>query len=664
MVAAAAATAMAATAASTDGRPATALGAKLGGGGGGGDGGVGDRAAVTSERAQAPLPPTLSAAIPEEPVATPTGITVDAAADHVVLIVHGIGDQSVDNPPFVMSLARASRHMSTLVGEVLSATRDVYAPANVAFHPVEWHSKLHSGDAGWRRAVESITPDAVKQLRGAILSSAGDVMMFMSPRWHEFIIEEVLRQINAVYAAPAAAAAASVPTSATAAGGSGVVRVSGGGLTPSPVRFSIFAHSLGSAIMFCLFWKHRHRLAPGLVIDHVFCAGSPLGSYLSLQFEDGEVASEVLLSPETPVFYNLYAPMDPLAFRVEPWLRPDFASDPPAVRLPVYKTWLKAGGGAGVAGSAGGRGGAGGGDGDGNGGGGGALSAAAAAAAGLVGGGGGGGSFPGEAAWTSTLNKLGKLFSRSPSTENVPAVATGTPPASFRPPRSPGGGAADQAAAVAKDSASPAVTTPPRRPRVPRLAGAASAPPLPPGVSTPPPPAGTARASGAGHPPAPRHDVDAEDFASGGGGEGGGGGGGSGGVLGDAAGLGGRGSGGDGGGVGSPDAKRAAAKGGVGGGGGSGGDGGSGGRSGLAPAPLHSANGADADSWVVPGRIDYELPTGVDTSYDAVKMWLALTSHTSYWTSTEVAKVMVDAVRLTRRQAEAQKRAEAIAQLD
>ncbi|GAB0498640.1 hypothetical protein MMPV_009986 [Pyropia vietnamensis] len=626
---------MAATAASTDGRPATALGAKLGGGGGGGDGGVGDRAAVTSERAQAPLPPTLSAAIPEEPVATPTGITVDAAADHVVLIVHGIGDQSVDNPPFVMSLARASRHMSTLVGEVLSATRDVYAPANVAFHPVEWHSKLHSGDAGWRRAVESITPDAVKQLRGAILSSAGDVMMFMSPRWHEFIIEEVLRQINAVYAA------------ATAAGGSGVVRVSGGGLTPSPVRFSIFAHSLGSAIMFCLFWKHRHRLAPGLVIDHVFCAGSPLGSYLSLQFEDGEVASEVLLSPETPVFYNLYAPMDPLAFRVEPWLRPDFASDPPAVRLPVYKTWLKAGGGAGVAGSAGGRGGAGGGDGDGNGGGGVHSPLLPPPPRGC------------------TLNKLGKLFSRSPSTENVPAVATGTPPASFRPPRSPGGGAADQAAAVAKDSASPAVTTPPRRPRVPRLAGAASAPPLPPGVSTPPPPllvavpvsepAPPARAA-LGTPPAPRHDWRW--------GEGGGGGGGSGGVLGDAAGLGGRGSGGDGGGEGSPDAKRAAAKGGVGGGGGSGGDGGSGGRSGLAPAPLHSANGADADSWVVPGRIDYELPTGVDTSYDAVKMWLALTSHTSYWTSTEVAKVMVDAVRLTRRQAEAQKRAEAIAQLD
>ncbi|KAK1865205.1 hypothetical protein I4F81_007739 [Pyropia yezoensis] len=421
MVAAAAATAVAATATSTDGRPASAFAAKPAGGGSGG-------AAAAGERPHpAPLPPTLSAAIPEEPVPTPAGITVDAAADHVVLIVHGIGDQSVDNPPFVMSLARASRHMSTLVAEVLGATRDVHAPGHVAFHPVEWHSKLHSGDAGWRRAVESITPDAVRQLRGAILSSAGDVMMFMSPRWHEFIIEEVLRQINAVYAA-----------------------------------------------------------------------------YLSLQFEDGEVASEVLLSPDTPVFYNLYAPMDPLAFRVEPWLRPDFASDPPAVRLPVYKTWLKAGGGVGVAGSAGGGGGGGGG-GDGNGGGGGALSAAAAAAAGLVGGGGGGGSFPGEAAWASTLTKLGKLFSRTPSTEDVPAVAAGTPPVTPRPARSPGGGVADQATATAK---------------------------------------------------------------------------------------------------------------------------------------------------------------GVDTSYDAVKMWLALTSHTSYWTSAEVAKVMVDAVRLTRRQAEAQKRAEAIAQLD
>lgn len=186
---AAAATAVAATAASADGRPAAALASKPAGG-----------AAATAAGAT-PLPPSLSAAIPEAPVPTPTGITVDAAADHVVLIVHGIGDQSVDNPPFVMSLARASRHMSTLVGEVLGATRDVHAPAHVAFHPVEWHSKLHSGDAGWRRAVESITPDAVKQLRGAILSSAGDVMMFMSPRWHEYIIEEVLRQINAVYAA-------------------------------------------------------------------------------------------------------------------------------------------------------------------------------------------------------------------------------------------------------------------------------------------------------------------------------------------------------------------------------------------------------------------------------------------------------------------------------
>lgn len=195
MVAAAAATAVAATATSTDGRPASAFAAKPAGGGSGG-------AAAAGERPHpAPLPPTLSAAIPEEPVPTPAGITVDAAADHVVLIVHGIGDQSVDNPPFVMSLARASRHMSTLVAEVLGATRDVHAPGHVAFHPVEWHSKLHSGDAGWRRAVESITPDAVRQLRGAILSSAGDVMMFMSPRWHEFIIEEVLRQINAVYAA-------------------------------------------------------------------------------------------------------------------------------------------------------------------------------------------------------------------------------------------------------------------------------------------------------------------------------------------------------------------------------------------------------------------------------------------------------------------------------
>jgi len=239
------------------------------------------------------------------------------ALDHVVVIVHGVGDMMFDNPPWVRSLGRSVRIMTRLLERAArERERDTRtASPTVLLRTIEWHSSIH---AEWGKLIQMATPEfpfaCHNAVRGTLQDSVGDLMLFMSARWKARLIREVASQIEEEFKRLKE------------------VRPSWNG------RMSLYCHSLGAAIVFEVI---RNSML-SVPIEMVFCCGSPLSAYLTLVDSGVEDLRRILLSASEPRFYNVYHPLDPSAFRLEPFLLPEAskASTPRAVLLPRRKSWL------------------------------------------------------------------------------------------------------------------------------------------------------------------------------------------------------------------------------------------------------------------------------------------------------------------------------------
>jgi len=244
---------------------------------------------------------------------------------HLLLVVHGVGDMTYDSPPVAASLYRSLERMERSIAAA-SRERAHAAPATPAPHiilrTVEWHSPMQ---AQWAKLVSPAAPEFPypfhNAVRATLQDSVGDLMLFMSPQWRPRLLAEVQRQIRQVYAQVRADLAH----------------------TDWNGPVSLFAHSLGSAIAFELI---RDSALQDIPIDSVFCTGSPLAAYLTLQPNGLHQLRQVLLAPTSPRFYNLFHPFDPAAFRLEPFLGPvgpiahhREAIVPPAVLMPRRRNW-------------------------------------------------------------------------------------------------------------------------------------------------------------------------------------------------------------------------------------------------------------------------------------------------------------------------------------
>ncbi|KAJ0405032.1 hypothetical protein ATCC90586_004771 [Pythium insidiosum] len=128
---------------------------------------------------------------------------IEADVDHLVLIVHGIGDalKTIDliNVVTLRSIIDCATSLRTLHREALRSAhfeRLGEKHPRVEFLPIEWHSKLHI--AGLDNAIRDVTLPAIPKLREFANDTVLDVLFFMSPMFHRVILEHVANEMNRV----------------------------------------------------------------------------------------------------------------------------------------------------------------------------------------------------------------------------------------------------------------------------------------------------------------------------------------------------------------------------------------------------------------------------------------------------------------------------------
>ncbi|ETK91766.1 hypothetical protein F441_04886 [Phytophthora nicotianae CJ01A1] len=144
---------------------------------------------------------------------------IEEEIEHLVLIVHGIGDalktldlinvvtlrSIIDCSTTLRELNREalrSAHFAHLNGEdAEDATEDDEKKATrqprVEFLPIEWHSKLHM--EGLDQLIRDVTLPAIPKLRELANDTVLDVLFFMSPLFHQVILDEVAKEMNRVF---------------------------------------------------------------------------------------------------------------------------------------------------------------------------------------------------------------------------------------------------------------------------------------------------------------------------------------------------------------------------------------------------------------------------------------------------------------------------------
>jgi hypothetical protein len=144
---------------------------------------------------------------------------IEEEIEHLVLIVHGIGDalktldlinvvtlrSIIDCSTTLRELNREalrSAHFAHLGGEDAEAggSDDSKTPSRqprVEFLPIEWHSKLHMD--GLDQLIRDVTLPAIPKLRELANDTVLDVLFFMSPLFHQVILDEVAKEMNRVF---------------------------------------------------------------------------------------------------------------------------------------------------------------------------------------------------------------------------------------------------------------------------------------------------------------------------------------------------------------------------------------------------------------------------------------------------------------------------------
>lgn len=278
------------------------------------------------------------------------GIDKSEGCDHLVLVVHGIGEmmKSVDvfglNLPNLssivdccafmrnnhMSLCRESSDLKNLLG-VSSECK-----GRIEYLPVEWHEKFNhlsrrsKSNDGYRAALADITLNTVPGYRALANDTLLDVLYFMEPTYHKLLIDVVTTECNLV-----------VEKARTYLG--------------RDLKVSIIGHSLGSIITWDIL-SHQtptHILkkptSRNLVLRRnpvsylklnfeptcLFMLGAPMAVFLLIRNQHQRIDLDYKL-PTCSRVYNVFHPYDPVAYRLEPLLDPRNSEIEPEI-IPHWK---------------------------------------------------------------------------------------------------------------------------------------------------------------------------------------------------------------------------------------------------------------------------------------------------------------------------------------
>lgn len=278
------------------------------------------------------------------------GYSIDATAsdkppdiNHIVFVIHGIGQK--------MERGRIIKNC-TVLRENIGFLKQKYYPSiaksgqTIEFFPVEWRSSLVL-DAG---VIESITPHKILNIRQMLNASFMDIMYYNSPLYREEVIKGLTGEMNRLY------------TMFTQR--NPYFEANGG-------KVSIVAHSLGCVITYDIVigWNPAQQFDQQMVqalvecidkkedttsrskeclkeelrkliksyesnhsqpslnfkIENFFCLGSPLAVFLALRTKNADGEFPDLIPPRLcKRLLNIYHPADPVAYRIEPLLCPQY----------------------------------------------------------------------------------------------------------------------------------------------------------------------------------------------------------------------------------------------------------------------------------------------------------------------------------------------------
>lgn len=234
---------------------------------------------------------------------------------HVFLVIHGAGDPYIDHQPWLSSLETCvnllDKNYRAVATDLSKTLRRADIPSAM-FLPVEWHASAHHT---WRAAVAKGDPrpmprGAPPSVRDAVAETVGDVLLLASPFWRAEVARHVATQMAEQLAA--------VRRNRPAFRG----------------RVSVIAHSVGALVAL----EVLHRGLLQTAVDAVVLTGCPAAAYAALAPDAGDGvgmgALHTIRRDRGHVrFINVFHPLDPVAYRLEPFVNNEGDEVLPAVKV-------------------------------------------------------------------------------------------------------------------------------------------------------------------------------------------------------------------------------------------------------------------------------------------------------------------------------------------
>lgn len=226
-----------------------------------------------------------------------------------MLVIHGPGDQYADAAPWLSSLDTCVRKLQRSVDSLTSSVsrsrrRSNDTASSILLLPLEYHGVA---SRALRDALQLSLPQQshtrshpAAAVRDGIEDTLGAALAATSPFFRDVVCKELSRQMRAQIAAVRRARPA----------------------FPAAGRVSIFAHSTGAIYALEMVRVGLlHDAVPNL--DAVVFAGSPAPAYAALDTRLAADIREAVLAHRrrsTLRVFNVYHPMDPVSYRMEPWI--------------------------------------------------------------------------------------------------------------------------------------------------------------------------------------------------------------------------------------------------------------------------------------------------------------------------------------------------------
>lgn len=265
--------------------------------------------------------------------------------DHLVLCVHGIGQilgfkyELVNFTHSINVMRNTMRHVyqkglkyqEIAYGESYDAKNESQKANNriqvlpvlwrhdVSFHPRKPLDVIENESKPRLPSLRDINVNGVKPLREVVGDVVLDILLYYEPRYLKEIFRLVVSELNRVYL---------------------LFKEKNPNFTG---KVHLMGHSLGSAIAFDILsfqnsgTKESEDYALSFEVENLFCVGSPVGMFKLLEQKnirprdsggdatDPTDISEDIISPKCKNLYNIFHPCDPVSYRMEPLVNPEFS---------------------------------------------------------------------------------------------------------------------------------------------------------------------------------------------------------------------------------------------------------------------------------------------------------------------------------------------------